>query len=236
MRAALFPFSDSNLKVSWLISIKLASSGTAAGPLPYPVRMKILSFACVLAVGLSSGVVLHQQAAAPAASTAPVVPATAAIKVEDQAAFSMIGISVQTTAAKEAGGDGEIAQLWQKALGQGQLEDIPSRAGGGLIAVYSNFAKTDTTTSYTYTLGYKVSSTAKVPDGFMAIDISAGKYAIVPSDQGALPDILPKLWKGIFAMSPAQLGGERAFKADYEEYPEGMNWQDTQVNAHLGLK
>ena len=194
--------------------------------------MKILSFACFLAVGLSSGVGLHEQAAAPATATAPAAPA---IKVEDQPAFSVIGVSVVTSAAKESGGDGEIPKLWQKALGEGLLEDVPSRAGGGLIAVYSDFAKGDPTT-YTYTLGYKVSSTAKVPDGFVAISIPAGMYAIVPSEEGALPDVLPKVWKGIFAMTPAQLGGERAFKADYEEFAEGMDWQNTQVNLHLGLK
>jgi predicted transcriptional regulator YdeE len=193
--------------------------------------MKILIFACVLAAGLSSGVARHEQAAAPAtATTAP------SIKVEEQTAFSVIGLSIETTAAKEAGGDGEIAKLWQRALGEGALADVPGHTDGGLVAVYSNFAKSETTTSYTYTLGYKVSSTAKVPDGFVAISIPAGKYAIVPTEEGALPDILPKVWKGIFAMTPAQLGGERAFKADYEEFADGMDWQNTQVNVHLGLK
>ena len=147
----------------------------------------------------------------------------------------MIGISVVTSAAKEAGGDGEIRKLWERVMQEGLIDSIPSRADGGMIAVYSGFLKSDPT-QYTYTLGARVTSTSKVPDGFVALTVPAGKYAVVETEQGGLPDILPKVWKSIFAMTPKELGGERAFQSDYEEFPENMDWQNTQVSVHLGLK
>lgn len=200
----------------------------------YSSVMKSLRLAGILAAAvLSFNLSLPAAEAGGHQSTS--AAATPAPKVEDQAAFSIIGMSVVTSASKEAAGDGEIRKLWQRVIQEGLLESIPSQAGGGPVAVYSDFVKGDTS-QYTYTLGMRVSSTAKVPDGFVAITIPAGKYAVVPTDQGALPDTLPKAWKGIFAMTPTELGGERAYRVDYEEYAENMDWQNTQVNIHLGLK
>jgi predicted transcriptional regulator YdeE len=196
--------------------------------------MKILPLAWSLAVLLPLHcVAMNGQAATPAPAPAPTA---SAVKTEDQPAFSVIGMAVSTNSEKEAGGNGEIPALWQRMLQQGLIEEIPSRAGGGMVAVYSDFTHSGDLVSYTYTLGVRVTSTAKVPDGFVAITVPAGKYAVVETDQGALPEILPKAWHRVFAMTPQELGGERAYKADYEVFPEDMDWQNAQVDIHLGLK
>lgn len=196
--------------------------------------MKSSSLACFLAIFLPlSGVALHAQAGA---SSSAGTQTASAVKTDDQPAFTVIGISIHTDSEKEASGDGEIPKLWQRVIQQGLLESIPSRGEGGPIAVYSDFTKEGEKFSYTYTLGMRVTSADKIPDGFVAITVPAGKYAIVPTDQGALPDVLPKAWHRVFTMSPAELGGERAFKIDYEQFPENMDWQNAQVDIHLGLK
>ena len=78
--------------------------------------------------------------------------------------------------------------------------------------------------------------TDKVPDGMTAITVPAGKYAVVESDKGALPEIMPKVWRRIATMPPKELGGERIFRTDYEVFPGGFDWQDTQVEVHAGVK
>jgi hypothetical protein len=98
-------------------------------------------------------------ASAPAASSAP--------KVDDQASFTVIGVTVRTNNAKEAGGQGAIPQLWQNAMQNQTLDQIPNKASDGIVVVYSDYAS-DNTGDYNYTLGYRVTSADKVPDGMVA--------------------------------------------------------------------
>jgi predicted transcriptional regulator YdeE len=158
-----------------------------------------------------------------------------AVNTETQPAFTVVGFSIRTTNQKEAGGNGEIPQIWQRAMQQGLLENIPHRADNNFTVVYTDYTS-DQNSDYTYVLGVRVSAVDKVPEGMVAVPVPAGRYAIVESETGPLPQIMPKLWQSIWAMSPKELGGERAFKADYEVYPESFNWQDAQVEVHLGLK
>jgi predicted transcriptional regulator YdeE len=84
-------------------------------------------------------------------------------------------------------------------------------------------------------LGVRVSSVDKLPTGMISITVPAGKYAIVDSEKGPLPEVLPKVWHKIWAMPATELGGERAFKADYEVYPEGFDWQNAHIPVYIGL-
>jgi predicted transcriptional regulator YdeE len=198
--------------------------------------MKSLSFAVLLAGVISCNAVIAQTAPA-GAQPSGTAQTTSAAKTEEQPAFLVIGISARTSTQQEASGDGEIPKLWQRFMREGLIETIPSRTGGGMVAVYSDFAKSETAGyTYTYTVGARVTSADKIPDGFVAVTVPAGKYAVVTTDPGALPEILPKAWHRIFAMSPEELGGARAHKVDYEQFPENLDWQNTQVDIHLGLK
>jgi predicted transcriptional regulator YdeE len=202
---------------------------------PYLAGMKTIRFACVLSIllPLASGASLQGQAGAPSSNSAQAAPAPVA--TEDETSMTVIGISVRTNNEKEASGNGEIPALWQRLMQQGLLDQISSRAPGGPVAVYSDYVK-DEKSDYTYTVGARVTTADKVPDGFVVITVPAGRYAVVKTDQGPLPVIMPKAWQRIWALSPAELGGTRAFKVDYEIYPETMDPQNAQVEIHLGLK
>lgn len=186
----------------------------------------ILSLAAMLCVSLP----LHADA-----QTSPSTVSPSSVSTETQPGFTVVGFTVRTSQQKEAGGTGLIPQLWQRVMEQGLVEDVPHRADNNLTVVYTNYSS-DQNGEYTYVLGVRVTAVDKVPDGMTAIQVPAGKYAIVTSDTGPLPDIIPKLWQRIWAMSAAELGGQRAFKADFEIYPEGFDWQNAQVAVHLGLK
>ncbi|MFP5227626.1 MAG: GyrI-like domain-containing protein [Acidobacteriota bacterium] len=169
-----------------------------------------------------------QTSSAPAASAS--VP-----KIVDQASFTVVGVTVRTNNAKEAGGQGEIPQLWQSAMQNGTLEQIPNKAGDGLVVVYSDYAS-DHTGDYNYTLGYKVTSADKIPDGMVAKTIPAGRYAVLTSAQGPPQEVIAALWQRINSMTPQQLGGVRAYKDDFETYGELTDFSSMQMTAHLGLR
>ncbi|HEX4309622.1 MAG TPA: GyrI-like domain-containing protein [Acidobacteriaceae bacterium] len=180
-----------------------------------------------------------QTAATPAqqpASPAPAAPAApAAPKIEDQPSFTVVGVTVRTNNTKEAGGQGEIPQLWQNAMQNGTLDQVQNKADDGLIVVYSDYAS-DNTGDYNYTLGYKVTSADKVPSGLVAKTVHAGKYSLFTSDQGAPQEVIPALWQRINTSTPNQMGGTRAYQTDYETYGNVVDFGNMQVTAHIGLK
>ena len=157
------------------------------------------------------------------------------VKVEEQKAFNVIGLAVRTNNKAEATGQGEIPKLWQRFMQQGTADKIPSRADQDLLAVYTDY-ESDQTGEYTYLIGSRVTSTADVPAGLTLKEIPAGSYAILESEKGPAPVVLPKIWQQIWAMSAKDLGGQRAFQADYEVYPPGFDPQNVQVTLHIGLK
>ncbi len=161
--------------------------------------------------------------------------APSAITTETQPGFTVIGLWVRTSKEKEAGGTGLIPQMWQHAMEEGLLENVPHRADNNFTVVYTNYSS-DQNGEYTYVLGVRVSAVDKIPDGMTAVSVPAGKYAVVASDTGPLPEVLPKAWGRIQAMPATQLGGDRAYKADFEVYPENFDWQNAQITVHLGLK
>jgi predicted transcriptional regulator YdeE len=171
-------------------------------------------------------------ATAPAATPAP-APAESPIKVENQDSFTMIGVTVRTSKEAEAGGQGQIPTLWQNAFATGQLDQVPNKVGDGLVVVYSDYTQAG---EYSYTLGVRVSSADTVPAGMVKRVIPAGKYAVVQSDTGAPQDVIPAMWIRIAKLTPAELGGERAYQADFETYPAITDFSNMQSTAHLGLK
>lgn len=184
-------------------------------------------------VSMSIPLQTYAQASSAPASAASAKPLP--VTTETQPGFTVVGLWVRTENKTEAEGNGQIPALWQRAMQEGLLEAVPHRADQDTVAVYTNYAS-DEKGPYTFVLGVRVTAVDKIPDGMMAVTIPAGKYAVVTSETGSLPDVMPKVWTRIWAMTPAEMGGERAFKADYEIYPEGFDWQNAQVEVHLGLK
>jgi predicted transcriptional regulator YdeE len=157
------------------------------------------------------------------------------VKVEDQKAFSVVGLAVRTNNQQEATGQGEIPKLWQRFMQESTADKIPNRADHNLLAVYTDY-ESDQNGEYTYLIGARVASTADVPAGLTLKEIPAGSYAILQSETGPLQEVMPKIWTKTWSMSAKDLGGQRAFKADYEIYPPGFDPQNAQITLYIGLK
>jgi predicted transcriptional regulator YdeE len=177
---------------------------------------------------------------APAATSTPApapVPASTAspVKVENQDSFTVVGVTVRTNNAAEASGQGKIPDLWQNAIMNGTLEQIPNKVGDGMVVVYSDYAS-DNSGDFNYTLGVRVTSADKIPDGMVKRTVVAGKYATVQSAQGVPQEVIPALWQRIAQMTPQEMGGARAYQTDFEIYAPITDPGSMQTTAHIGLK
>jgi len=180
------------------------------------------------------------QSPAPPTQTAPATAAPSSApssppQIENYDSFIVIGLTVRTNNAKEATGQGAISPMWQGAIQNGTLEQIPNKVGDGYVVVYSDYAS-DHTGDYSYTLGYRVSSADKIPDGMVARTVRAGKYAAITSETGPPQEVIPALWHRINTMTPQQLGGDRAYATDFETYGTIADWGNMSMTVHIGLK
>lgn len=161
--------------------------------------------------------------------------AASSVKTEEQKTFHVIGLAVRTNNKQEAGGQGEIPKLWQRFMQQGISGKIPNRVDDGLLVVYTDY-ESDQTGEYTYLIGARVTTAADVPAGLTLKEIPAGRYAVIATDKGPVESVIPKAWQHIWSMSAKDFGGERAFQADYEVYPQGFEPQNARVDIYIGLK
>ena len=154
-----------------------------------------------------------------------------------QDGFSVVGIQARTTNAKEATGAGEIPKLWQRFFQDGIQHKIPNKVDGTIYAVYTDYAS-DRNGEYSFVIGVKVEANAKPPAGLVLKKIPAGEYAIVTTDNGPVSKVVPAAWQQIWPQEDKdQLGGRRAYKADFEVYDQrAADPQNSQVDIYVGVK
>jgi len=116
------------------------------------------------------------------------------------------------------------------------LQKIPNRTDANIIALYTDYAS-DKDGDYSFVLGAKVTDGGQVPSGMVLKRIPAGRYAVLTSDKGPVNVVVPSAWKRIWSMSREVLGGERAYKADYEVYDQrATDPQNAQLEIRVGLR
>jgi predicted transcriptional regulator YdeE len=170
-------------------------------------------------------------------ATLPNVEAAMEPRVVEQAEFSVIGIQVRTRNAKEVTGGGAIPKQWQKFFTEGIAGKIPNKVDSTIYAVYTNYAS-DYNGEYDFIVGMKVSSVSDLPPGMVAKKVPGGRYAVVTSAKGPVEQVVPQAWQRVYSLDDnKQLGGARAYKADFELYDQrSQNPQDSQVDLYVGLK
>jgi len=176
-----------------------------------------------------------QNAPKPAPNAPKPAPSASKPTMADPASFDVIGISVRTNNTTEAGGDGQIPQLWQRLFMEGILTAIPDRADDAIVAVYTNYAG-DQNGDYTYILGSKVKTGTKAPEGMTAVTVPAGKYAEFVTDKGPGAEIVPKAWTEIAGYFQAPASPKRTFKTDFERYDDMSDPNAMQGHIFIGVK
>ena len=154
----------------------------------------------------------------------------------EKRAITIVGISARTNNADEMSGKGVIGAMWGKFFQQGILQKIPDRADSNIIALYTDY-ESDHTGAYTFVLGARVNSAAHIPEGMVAKTVPAGKYTSFLSEKGEVSSVVPQAWQQIWKASHNELGGKRAFTADYEIYDERSHDPHSgQVEIVIGVK
>lgn len=149
--------------------------------------------------------------------------------------FYVAGYLVRTNNSDEASGESKIGPLWQRFKQENLVARIPNRADADLTVVYSNYAS-DENGNYDYLLGARVNSIHHLPAGMTWKRVEPATYAVILTNKGQMPSVLQAAWDRIWHMSPAELGGRRAFITDYEIYDQRTeNSQEAQVEIHIGL-
>ncbi len=171
------------------------------------------------------------------AMTAAQLGSAAQPKIVEQPEFSVIGIQARTSNAREVTGGGAIPKQWGKFFKEGIADKIPHKVDSTIYAVYTNYAS-DHNGEYDFIIGMKVSSVSDVPPGMVAKKIPSGKFAVITSAKGPVAQVVPKAWQQVWSLEDnKQLGGVRAYKADFELYDQrSQNPQNSQVDLYVGLK
>jgi CubicO group peptidase (beta-lactamase class C family)/predicted transcriptional regulator YdeE len=157
-------------------------------------------------------------------------------KVMEHEGFTVAGIAVRTSNAKEMSPDGQIGKTWMKFLQEGVFTKIPNKADSSILAVYTDYAS-DKEGEYTYVLGARVNSSADLPAGLVAKEIPAGRYAVFTTQKGPGPKVVPETWMQINSLSNTAVGGDRAYRADFEIYDErARDPQNLQADVYVGIQ
>jgi predicted transcriptional regulator YdeE len=156
------------------------------------------------------------------------------IRTVEVAGFTIAGIQARTNNEKEATAEGIIGRQWHKFIDQG-LAAISEKTGPNLYAVYSEY-DSDHTGEYTFMVGAPVKATAAPPGGMILKQIPPGKYAVITTQKGAFPKVIPEAWEKIFQLEESGKL-KRTYDTDFELYDErALDPQNGEVDIYVGVK
>jgi predicted transcriptional regulator YdeE len=157
-------------------------------------------------------------------------------KAVQQEGFTVVGIAVRTNNAEQMTPQRPIGKQWERLFKEGVLAAIPNKSDGSVVALYTEYAS-DKDGDYTYLLGARVTKVESVPAGMVAKNVAAGRYAVFTSERGPVQKIVVEMWQRVWATPKSALGGDRAYKADYEVYDQrAQNPAESVVDLYIGIR
>lgn len=114
-------------------------------------------------------------------------------------------------------------------------ERIPDKPNANLYAVYDEYAS-DHNGEYTFTVGAPSKQSDAAPPGMVLKHVPAGKYAIITTERGPFPKVIPEAWLRIFKLEDdGKL--KRTYQTDFELYDErALDPHDGQVDIYIGIR
>lgn len=154
--------------------------------------------------------------------------------------IKLVGITTRTDNAHLFESDpttNKIAATVQKYFHQNLPTKIRNKTKPGTtFCVYTQY-ESDVNGEYTYFIGEEVSSFDEVDKEFETLIIPAQNYAKFTSQTGPMPTVCIDMWKNIWQMTPADLGGNRAYIADFELYDErSVDHNNVILDIYIGLR
>ena len=157
-------------------------------------------------------------------------------KAVQEEGFTVMGIAIRTSNAEQMTEARPIGKQWERLFKEGVLAEIPNKADGNILVVYSEYAS-DKDGEYTYLLGARVTKVDNVPAGMTVKKVAAGKYAVFTSERGPVQKVVVEMWQRVWATPKSAMGGERSYKTDFEVYDQrAQNPADSVVDLHVAVK
>ncbi|UZR97976.1 GyrI-like domain-containing protein [Chondrinema litorale] len=149
------------------------------------------------------------------------------VKIEP---FNLIGIAVKTTNENNLATQ-EIAELWQKFMGESLLHKIPNKVDNTIYSLYTEY-EGDHTQPYTAVLGCKVDNLEEVPEGMVGKNFEGGNYVKLSAKGDLSKGLIVNEWAKIW-----QMDLDRAFTADFEVFGEkAQNPNNAEVDFLIAIK
>lgn len=152
--------------------------------------------------------------------------------------IKLVGIQVRTSNAQEMSQEtAKIGATMHKFFaGNMQAQIMERKNPGTVFAVYTNY-ESDEHGQYTYFLGEEVNDFKNIPQGFETLTIPTQTYVKFTSNPGPMPAVCIDMWKNIWKMNAADLGGMRAYIADFEIYDQrSRDYNNTTLDIYIGIQ
>lgn len=137
--------------------------------------------------------------------------------------LKLVGISTRTNNTEIFESDPathKIAATIHTYVHNGYAEKIKNRKNPGTtFCVYTRY-ESDMHGDYTYFIGEEVAYFEEIDTACERLTIPAQHYAKFTNQPGPMPTVCIDMWHNIWNMTAADLGGERAYIADFEVYDE----------------
>lgn len=157
--------------------------------------------------------------------------------IESLAPIQLVGITARTNNAAEMNSaTGRIGPTLQRYFENNLAAKIKARKKPGTTyCVYTDY-ESDCNGDYTYFVGEAVSHLDEVDPNLETKLIPAQHYIKFTTNSGPMPAVCIELWQKIWAMTDADLGGTRAYIADFEVYDErSHDTQNTVLDIYIGI-
>ncbi|OGV52200.1 MAG: transcriptional regulator [Legionellales bacterium RIFCSPHIGHO2_12_FULL_42_9] len=154
--------------------------------------------------------------------------------------LKLVGITTRTNNTQIFETDpstNKIAATVQKYFHNGLAEKIHDRKNPGTtFCVYTNYAS-DVNGDYTYFIGEEVISFDNIDKEFETLTIPVQNYAKFTNQPGPMPTVCIDMWQNIWKMNASDLGGERAYIADFEVYDErSSDHNNVTLDIYIGIR
>jgi predicted transcriptional regulator YdeE len=151
--------------------------------------------------------------------------------------IQLVGITARTNNAAEMNpATGKIGPTLQRYFQNNLAAKINSRKKPGTTyCVYTEY-ENDCNGDYTYFVGEAVSNLNEVDSSLETKLIPAQRTIKFTTAPGPMPAVCIELWQKIWSMTDADLGGTRAYVADFEVYDErSHDPQNTVLDIYIGI-
>lgn len=159
--------------------------------------------------------------------------------MKDLPGFTLQGVSVRTNNAQEMNPEtAEIGGLVARYYEEQVAHSLAHRVSPGITYVVYTHFDSDEHGDYTCFIGEAVDPLkAQASEDLDTLRIAASTYAKLTVGPGQMPAMVIAAWQRIWAMSPADLGGKRTYRADFEVHDQrAHNPQEAVIDIYLGIE